>query len=245
MRPERAARGPKPAYSRAEVAAVGVRVADAEGIEAVSMRRIAAELGAGTTSLYRYVSKKDDILDLMGDAIMGEEDPPARTGDWRADLREIARRTRAVMLRHPWSAALSAGRPSLGPNGLRWMEASFAALGDLGLDADDLLAKVSAVATYVRGTVAGELGEREAARRSGLTIDGWMAEQSPYGKVIRDSGRYPTFTRIMEEARIPHLPDRLERLFALGLEQVLDGLAASLGNPRRGGGHPHGAGSQP
>src|SRR5262245_25957268 len=111
-RPDRAGRGPRPAHSRAAIAAAAVRIADAEGLDAVSMRRLAAELGAGATSLYRYVARKDDLLDLMVDAVVGEGPPPAApSGDWRADLREIAYSTRALILRHPWAAMLLAGRP--------------------------------------------------------------------------------------------------------------------------------------
>src|SRR2546429_919999 len=90
-RPVRPLRGPQPAHSRADLVAAAVRVADAEGIAAVSMRRVAAEIGAGTMSLYRYVSRKDDLLDLMVDAALGEMDlPDAPSGDWRADLRLLA-----------------------------------------------------------------------------------------------------------------------------------------------------------
>src|SRR5262245_65709076 len=90
-RPERGTRGPKPAHSRDEVAAAGVRVADAAGLDAVTMRRVAAELGTGTTSLYRYVPSKEDLLDLMADAVLGEGEPPPRTREWRADRAAAAR----------------------------------------------------------------------------------------------------------------------------------------------------------
>ncbi|MEV4257917.1 TetR/AcrR family transcriptional regulator, partial [Spirillospora sp. NPDC049652] len=96
-----------------------VAIADAEGLDAVSMRRVAKDLGSGTASLYRYIANRDELLDLMIDAVQGEDAPPGPTGDWRADLGAHARRMRAVLLRHPWLGAELTGRPALGPNSLR------------------------------------------------------------------------------------------------------------------------------
>src|SRR4051812_776442 len=93
-RPERATRGPKPAYTRDEITSVAVRIADEEGVDAVSMRRVANELGAGTTSLYRYFEKKSELFELMADAVVGELPLPPLTGDWIADLRAFAIRER-------------------------------------------------------------------------------------------------------------------------------------------------------
>lgn len=116
-RPERAAKGPSPSRTRAEITSAAVAIADAEGIEALSMRRVAKELGTGTASLHRYLASKDDLLDLMLDAVAAEGGgPPAPSGDWRSDLRGLAHRSQAAFPRHPWMTSLAAGRPSLGPN---------------------------------------------------------------------------------------------------------------------------------
>jgi AcrR family transcriptional regulator len=228
MRPERAARGPRPAHSRQELAAAGIRVADADGLEAVSMRRIAAEIGTGTTSLYRYILTKEELFDLMADAVMGQEEPPAVSGDWQADLRTMAYRTRAVTLRHPWLAALPPGRPALGPSSLRWLESCYQAVAQLGLSADDMLAVVGTVLTFVRGHVTSELAEEQAAQRSGLDNDQWMAAQGSYGETIINGGQYPALSRVMVEAAAPHAADRFERGFATGLDHILSGLAAAI-----------------
>src|SRR5262245_567963 len=127
MRPERGTRGPKPAFSRDDVAAAAVRIADAEGIEAVSMRRIATELGAGTASLYRYVAKKDDVFELMIDAVVGEVGEAEGAKGWRATLRALAYLWRQTSLRHPWFAILTSARSPLGPNSLGWLERTLAA----------------------------------------------------------------------------------------------------------------------
>jgi AcrR family transcriptional regulator len=228
MRPERSAHGPKPAHDRDKIAAAAVRLADAGGLESVSMREVARSLGTGTTSLYRYVSKKDELFDLMVDAVMGEEDPPVATDDWRTDLRTMAYRTRAILLRHRWMIAVTAFRTTLGPNNLRWLERTLSFVAELGLETDEILIIANTLLIFVRGYVMGELMEQEASRRSDLTREQWMAVQAPYGKVIEQSGRYPVFSRIMREAKEPHTPDLSERGFALGLDYVLDGFAARI-----------------
>lgn len=228
MRPEYGTRGPKPTHSRRDVAAAGVRIADEEGLAAVSMRRIAAELGTGTTSLYRYVAKKDDVLELMVDEVMGELRGTVLTGDWQADLRTIAHLLRETSLRHPWLPALSSGRANHGPNSLWWTELSLSVFDGMDLSTDEMLANLGTLSSFVLGHVLGELGDHEAARRSGLSHEQWMEQQGEYGPTIMNSGRYPRFTRVIIEAETPHAADRQERGFEAGLERVLAGLAAYL-----------------
>jgi AcrR family transcriptional regulator len=225
MRSETGARGPRPAHSRADLATVAVRVADADGIEATSLRRVARELGSGTTSLYRYIASKDELFELMIDHVMGEREPPEPTGDWRADLRTIAHEHRAMALRHPWLATLPTTRPALGPNSLAWLEATYATVRTLDLDPDQTLTCVGTLLTFVRGHVGDELAEQEAARRSGMDRPAWMAAQHRYGETIFNSGRYPCLSRLMLEAEAPHADDRFDRAFQDGLDHILTGLA--------------------
>ncbi|MFG2001513.1 TetR/AcrR family transcriptional regulator [Spirillospora sp. NPDC048911] len=226
MRPERPARGPRPAYSRAQITEAAVRVADAEGLEAASMRRIAAEIGAGAMSLYRYVPSRDDLIELMVDLIEGEQDLPERpTGDWRADLRLVAEQTRAMWLRHPWIARLHRGRPAFGPNQLRFLEFVVGTL-DVGQPIDEILELLDLLHGYVERTVRGELMWVEESRRSGVGESDWMARSGPYVRRLMDSGDYPMFTRIVVEARQPHM-NRDER-FRSGLERVLDCIAVAI-----------------
>ncbi|MBP2330006.1 AcrR family transcriptional regulator [Kibdelosporangium banguiense] len=227
LRPERGARGPRPAHSRADIAAAGIRIADTEGIEAVSLRRVASEMGTGTTTLYRYIATKDELFDLMIDSAIGEREPPARTGDWQADLRAIAYEHRARVLRHPWLAALPATRPTLGPNSLAWLDAAYATVDVLDLSADEVLAQVGTLLTFVRGHVLDELAEKETARRSGVDMKTWLAAQAQYGDMIIGGGNYPHLSRIMIEADAPHADDRYELAFRRGLDHILTGLAHS------------------
>ena len=150
----------KPRFSREQIAAAALAIADAEGFDAVSIRRVAAELGAGTMSLYRYISAKADLVALMDDAIMGESLIPGELPtDWREALAMIARSTRAALLRHPWAVQALQGRGaaaqdgSFGPNGLRHFEQSLAALATAPLDTLAKFDLLTIVDDYVFGHV--------------------------------------------------------------------------------------------
>jgi AcrR family transcriptional regulator len=122
LRPERRPVGRPAQHSRAEITTAALRIADSEGLDAVSMRRVAAELGVGAASLYRYVETRDELLDLMTDATAAEYDFPPPTGDWLADLVAVGEQSRTILRRHPWLAALSLTRPVVGPNGVTVIE---------------------------------------------------------------------------------------------------------------------------
>ncbi|HEY2640064.1 MAG TPA: TetR/AcrR family transcriptional regulator [Streptosporangiaceae bacterium] len=121
-RPERRPAGRPPRHSRAEITAAANAIADREGLDAVSMRRVAAGLGTGAASLYRYLDSREDLLDLMSDATGAEYSFRAPAGDWLADLVELGTQARAIMHRHPWLADLVPRRPALGPNGLALLQ---------------------------------------------------------------------------------------------------------------------------
>ena len=150
-RPERAGRGPAPSLSRDEITAAAVTLADTQGIEAVSMRALAVELGVGAASLYRYVARKDELIDLMVDAVMGNDLQFEICGEWRADLRSVARGLRAMTLRHPWMAVHGAGRRNLGPNTARRYEQVLGAIDGLGLEIDEMLVMIETLDAFVRG----------------------------------------------------------------------------------------------
>src|SRR5688572_1235709 len=114
LQQERPSRGSQPALNRQQIVRAAIEIADAEGFEAVTMRRIASDLGVGTMSLYWHVPNKENLLELMRDELIGEvEMPDPPTGDWRADLRQIAYQTRANLKRHPWMLAIFASVPSI------------------------------------------------------------------------------------------------------------------------------------
>jgi AcrR family transcriptional regulator len=227
-RPERSGRGPAPSLQRETIAAAAVKLADEEGFEAVSMRSLAAALGVGATSLYRYVESKEEVVDLMVDHALGTDLHFDTSGDPRRDLAAFARAMRQVMLAHPWLATHGAGRPTLGPHLLDMIERVFTIIDGTGLEIDEMMLVVGTLDAYVRGRVLDQLAEQEAIRRSGLTQEEWMERMEPWMGGILESGRYPMVSRVVIEARTPHDPDRIDKSFEDGLERVLDGLLASI-----------------
>lgn len=120
---ERGSRGPAPAHSRDTIVAAAIALADAEGLTAVSMRAVATALGTSAASLYRYLSSRDDLLDLMTDRVAGELRPyPAADGDWLDAMLLLARRQLALHRRHPWLVDLSHRTSGIGPESLAWFD---------------------------------------------------------------------------------------------------------------------------
>ncbi|MFD1536129.1 TetR/AcrR family transcriptional regulator [Nonomuraea guangzhouensis] len=231
MQPERQERsgpGRRPGYSRDQITRTAVQIADAEGVEAATMRRIACELGTGAMSLYRYVPRRDDLFDLMIDLAMSEiELPDSPSGDWRSSLTLLARQTRAVSLRHPWLTALLTSRPTLGPNLLRVHEFALGALDGIGLDIDDITGFVGMLNDYVHSAIRREISWLDEARRTGLDPQRWKRDYiGPYVRQVVGSGAFPLFSRSVLDSRTAHLvPD--ER-FQHGLERILDAIAALI-----------------
>src|ERR1700750_2592912 len=122
------------ALDRDQIVRAAITIADTEGAQAITMRRIATALDTAAMSLYRHIFSKEDLLDLMLDTVFGEIELPAQSsGDWRRDPRHLADSTRAVLKRHAWIVSLLYSRPTIGPNYLRWFEASLAAFGSTAL----------------------------------------------------------------------------------------------------------------
>ncbi len=229
-RPERTSPAKAPPLSREYIVAAAIEIADAEGIEALSMRRIAGKLGVGTMSLYWHVPSKQDLLELMLDAALGEIELPEQLyGDWRADLRKVSLQMRNVLLHHPWLASLFDNRSSLGPNGLRHSEFSLAAIDGLGLDFFTMKRVLVTVDSYVLGFVLNTAAEEEARRRSGLSEQEWQTAVGPYLREVFASGKYPTFARRINEEE--ESSDQ-EADFVFGLDCVLDGIAAHIAKHR-------------
>lgn len=219
-RPERAGRGPRPAYSRADVAAAAVRIADTEGLAAVSMRRVAAELGCGTMSLYNYVPRKEDLYELMVDAISGEHDIQEPTGDWRADMLHVAHQTRALMHRHPWLPGLMSPVYGFSPNALRYLEHCLACLDPLDAPYGTKIELVAMLNGVVTTYVGNELATAERARSLPWSQEQENAIRIAYLGSQVATGAYPRMAAaFMENAG----PIDLEAVFERALERVLDG----------------------
>ena len=150
MRPERGSRGRAPEHTRESIAAVAIRLADAEGLPAVTMRSVAQLLGGGSASLYRYVQSRDELLALMVDQVNGEIDDTGRTGDdWLDDMLALARESRAVYLRHPWLIEVPTS-VDLGPHAVNYVERALVAMRGLDVDGHRKLEAVGVFSAVVR-----------------------------------------------------------------------------------------------
>ncbi|MFC8131414.1 TetR/AcrR family transcriptional regulator [Streptomyces sp. NPDC057302] len=217
---ERPTRGPKPGLTLDRIVGEGVRLADAEGLAAVSMRRLSTELGTGTMSLYRYVPGKGELLDLMLDRVFapsGETAPP--TGGWREAVEAYARETLVLYREHPWLLQVNQARPVLGPGSVGGLERTLAGIKSMGLTDPELIGVIVMVEGYVTGVARTHVHEAEAVRKSGLTDEAfWEAQQPTLGRIMA-SGRYPHLAGLSEDAfgsQFDH--------FEFGLQRLLDGL---------------------
>ncbi|MBM7774465.1 AcrR family transcriptional regulator [Actinokineospora baliensis] len=212
---------PTPApLSRELIVGAAIRLADADGLDAVSLRKVAAVLDVGPMRLYGYLATKEELLDLMVDAVHAEVRPTGH--DWRTVLLSLAHATRQAVHRHEWLADLLGGRPQLGPNTLACGDAVLA--GMAGVDLDTVVPAVAAVNAYVIGAVRREITERRAERASGLDKDEWQTTHGPYLKRIFADGHYPALANLVHNG--PHL--NADHTFEAGLALVLDGIATRV-----------------
>jgi AcrR family transcriptional regulator len=219
--------------TRDEIVATAIAIADAEGVAAISMRRIARELNAGVMSLYWHVASKEELEDMMLESIEAEIQVPEPSGDWRADMGTFARHTRAVLLRHQWAMEFRGFRPPSGPQDAQNAERMFAALDGLGLDTRTIVWVAMTVGTYVMGAVFREIQEMRFQHEldqamASMTPDEIVAAQQEFAKRILESGRYPFMARFFEEDIDPDSPETRDARFEFGLDCVLDGIAARL-----------------
>ncbi len=223
---ERAGRGPRPTLTHEQIARAAVEIADAEGLNAVSMRRLAERLGIATMGLYRYVSGKDDVYELMMDVTATEISLP--DAGWREVAAAYARQLRALSLRHPWLYQTFALVPgTLSPANLDLVEHSLKSIDGLGLDVDTMMAAFGTVNSFARGAVFAEVAQRESLKQRGWSTDhDTRLAYLPWVRWMLGTGRYPALRRYVVEGSNE---DDAEWQFEFGLTCVLDGIAARLG----------------
>ncbi|MEU8955056.1 TetR/AcrR family transcriptional regulator [Streptomyces sp. NPDC048518] len=212
---------PAPApLDRERIVRAAIGLADADGLDAVSVRKVAAALGVGPMRLYGYIDSKEELLDLMVDAIHAEIRPAGKGR--REVLRSLAESTRQAVHEHEWLADLLGGRPQLGPHALARGEAVMAALD--GVDVDDVMPVVTAVDAYVIGAVRREIAERRAERATGMDERRWQSSLGPYLERTFATGRFPALSTVVRDAA--HLD--ADRTFRMGLDFLLDGIEARV-----------------
>jgi len=209
------------------IVAAGIAIADAEGMGAVSMRRVATELGVAPMSLYRHLEDKDDLLLQMMDTVFRSWRPPAEPpGGWRPRVEIVARMIWEACRQHPWLAsAMSITRPQALAGGLAVNEFLLAALDQLHLEHQTTFTAYITLVNYVRGTAVNLELEAEAEAASGVDSEEWLDAQEPRLRAIVDPDAYPVFARYVSR---PYDFD-LDQLFEFGLGRLLDGLAALEG----------------
>ncbi|MQA07830.1 MAG: TetR family transcriptional regulator [Pseudonocardiaceae bacterium] len=227
---ERPSRGPKPGLTLDRIVETAISVADTDGLDALSMRRVARELGVGTMSLYRYVPGRAELLVLMLERVSdpSEDIDEAKGRDWRGILAVSARGTRRVYLEHPWLLQVNWTRPVFGPNVLAGVEFMIAGLANVGLDDQERISVMMAIDGYVTGTVRTQVQYASAAEESGVSDEEFWKLQYPILEQAMESGRYPALAGLAEDA----FDGGMEESFEFGLQRLLDGIEALIESRR-------------
>ncbi|MGO1317059.1 MAG: TetR/AcrR family transcriptional regulator [Cellulomonadaceae bacterium] len=220
-------RGRQRGLSLAQIVKAAIDVADASGIESLSMRSIAQHLGVGAMTLYRYVPSKAALLDLTLDHLQTPSDLwggelPGTGPRWRRALILAAREGREMYLAHPWLMQVNWSRPAFGPNTLATFEALLAHLGGLALSDRQRINLVSAVDALVTGAVRAQIMYQQAPQETGLSDEDYWASQGPVLEHAMATGQYPTLETMAEDSFDGHW----DEVFELGLTALLDGIAA-------------------
>jgi AcrR family transcriptional regulator len=225
----RTGRGP---LSVDTVVAAATEVADAEGLDAVSMRRLAEQLQVGTMSIYTHVPGKADLVDLMVDAALGElyddmDEPSRAAGGWRGALTLVARSNWDLYQRHPWLLDVDGARPVLGPHSTSKYEAELRPLDGLGLSDVEMDSVLTLVLTHVQATARALVGVTRTTEESGMTDLEWWSATGPLLAALIDASRFPVASRVGQSAgqAFDAASDPVHAL-EFGLECILDGVAA-------------------
>lgn len=216
-------KGPKPGLTLDRIIVAGVAVADADGLAAVSMNRVAKELGTSAMSLYRYVDSKDELLTLMVDAATGAL-PPARPGeDWRAGLVRWARGSVEAMRAHPWTTHVPITGPPLAPNSIAWFEDALRCLRDTGLVEAEKASIVMLLSGYVRNHVMLMAEVQAHFLDAAATPHDAMRGYGDKLRRLTDADRFPALHAVLDAGVFDHA-DPPDDEFAFGLERILDGI---------------------
>jgi AcrR family transcriptional regulator len=223
---DRPARGPKPGLTLHRIVDAAVRVAAADGLGAVSMSRVAAELGTAPMSLYRYVGAKDELLELMFDVAVGPP-PDIDDGDgWRAGLSQWALAVRAALRRHPWVVHVPLHGPPITPNQIGWLEAALRCLRGTGLEEGEKLASVLLVSglAWRESTLAVDIETAQASDSK------WVQMVIHYGATLAsliDADRHPNVSAMIASGIFSE-PGDPDYEFVFGLDRILDGIEALI-----------------
>ncbi|SFP87186.1 regulatory protein, tetR family [Amycolatopsis arida] len=222
--------GPRQGLTVDAVVDAAIRIADADGLETVTMRRVAQELGVAPMTLYTYVPGKAELLDLMLDTVYRRMPRTDTTGrPWRERLETVAEENRTLFEAHPWAAAISTGRPPLGPGAIAKYEHELSALDGLGLDDVEMDAALTHLLTFVQSCARAAAEAASARQDSAMTDEQWWVANAPVLARVLDGTRYPLASRVGSAAGGTHGgAQSASHMYRFGLPLVLDGLAALI-----------------
>lgn len=224
-------RGPRPSHSVDDVVAAAIELADAEGMEAVTIRAVATRLGISPMSVYTHVPGKAELLDLMLDGLyLAMPRPPWRSRRWRTRLTAVVVANRDLFRAHPWLTELaSLSRPPLGPGQLAKYEHELAAFDGTGLDDVQIDATLTLLLGFAQQQTRAEYAAARQSAVSGTSDEQWWETNGPLLAQVIDASTYPRATRIGEAAGAAqgsaYSPDRA---WAFGLARLLDGIGALI-----------------
>ncbi|WP_199487676.1 TetR/AcrR family transcriptional regulator [Actinomadura spongiicola] len=223
-------RGPKPRLTAEEIVRTAIALADAEGLDAPSMRRIADELGVSPMSIYTYVPGKAELIDVMVDRVFGEL-TPASGDTWRERLEHVARDNWALFHRHPWLLRVTLARPPLGPNTIAKYENELRAVEGVGLTDVEMDSVVALVTGFAESAARVSVNAAEAERRSGISDVEWWNAVAPALDTFVNEDDYPVATRVGTAAGMEYNSAISPgRAFEFGLARILDGIEALIGS---------------
>jgi AcrR family transcriptional regulator len=191
-----ASRGPKPKFSLDDVVGAGIAVADAEGLESLSMRRVASRLGVGAMSLYTYVPGRSELLELMIDAAYGEVAFPDPVADWRERVEYLVRQRWQLFGRHPWLLDYNMNRLPLGPRVLDAEEAVYAAVAAAGLHGTDVVAVTNLINWQLVGAARAQISDAAEERHTGTSTEAYWSSRVSFWTTHFDYDRFPTMAEI-------------------------------------------------
>jgi len=222
--------GPRQQLTIDQVVAAATALADAEGLDAVTMRRVAGRLGVVPMSLYTYVPGKAELLDLMLDAAYQRMPRTATAGPpWRHRVAAVAADNRALFEAHPWAAVVSTARPPLGPGLMAKYEHELAALDGLGLTDIQMDAALTYLLTFVQAWARAAADAQATRQGTALDEEQWWAASAPVLARVLDPGAYPLAARVGTAAGTAHRAAYSPgHAWEFGLRAVLDGLAALI-----------------
>jgi AcrR family transcriptional regulator len=226
---EQPRKGPKPTLTLPRIVAAAVRVADTEGLDAVSMGRVAAEIGTAPMSLYRHVSSKEELLDLMVDAAWGPMTVASVPGEgWRAGLSRLAWTMRAGGKRPRWGPRVRISSLPVMPNQVVWFENALACMRDTGLAEARKASVIMLLAGYVRNLANTEADVEAAIEASGLAPVEWMSGYATLLRKLTDADSFPALAAFID-AGVFEAEDGPDDEFIFGLDRILDGVEALIG----------------